>query len=227
MLYSDLCIAADVQIYESNINIFVGGLIRGVLDTRMKQQLLFASKEMLQNIQKFTKSNKRGKAVQLHFGFWGKHVKKGTITETIHSKEQAAKMFYFKTHHIWEHISQIIKKLYPQQYNRLLRIKHFWKCSYTYGLWHTLAYNYQLKSEHHIDTYDDKFGICVVIPIGVFKRGYFTLNEFNIDLNCKFGDIVVASSALYRHQNQDIVGERDSIILFNCMYLTEHADIMM
>jgi len=187
----------------------------------MKNCLKKAICTLLNRLSKLLKKNCRGEAIQFHFGYWGKRVKKGYITETVDSKAEVSKYFYLETIDIWMLITKLIQIKHPKQYERLMKVKQFWNCQYTWGLWHTLAYNFQLQSKRHIDDYDDLYGICIIIPIGEFTGGEIIFHDFNIEFECQFGDIFIGSSAQYYHSNKPIIGNRDSIVLFNCCYCTE------
>jgi hypothetical protein len=211
-----LLITHELVLTDSDTQKFVAHSVKSFLTVEEKIIFLRARKKLLASVPKVMKKNCRGKAIQLHFGFWGKRGRKRTLYKTADSRMRAVKLFFFETQRIWDKLTQFIEKNYPEQYTQLVKMKQYWNCPYTWSLWHTMAYNLRLQSTSHKDNFDDKEGICIIIPIGDFLGGDITLEEFDLDFQCQFGDIFVLSSALYLHKNQPIIkGSRDSMVLFN------------
>jgi len=214
-----LSISFELQLVDSVTTGLIAHFFKGVLTLYMKKILIEAKNKLFRSILHLMKKvNCRGEAIQLHLGFWGKHARKNTLYKTADSRTNAnaVKLFLFETQIIWDAITKLIEKKYPNHYSRLIKMKQYWNCPYTWGLWHALAYNVNLQSMCHQDFQDDKYGIAVIIPVGDFTGGELTLNQFDLDFQNEFGDIFVCSSALYLHENQPITsGERDSIVLFN------------
>lgn len=211
----DLSIPFEMIVREPS-GAFVGQLCQNVLTEEMKKILLDSTKKLFNNIAKRKKINSRGKAVQLHCGYWGKHTQTKQVYKTKDSRDLAWMVFHTETQTIWEKISNVIEQILPLEYERLQKIKRYWRFPFTWGLWHVLAYNIKLASEIHKDKFDYKDGICIIIPVGDFEGGDITINEFKLNFKCLFGDIFVLSSARYFHQNQEILrGYRNSIVLFN------------
>ena len=214
--FPDLSLQEDCYIYDRHNTQLVGCICKNVISEEQMSRLEVESEKLIRSAEKVHKSNCRGKAVQLHYGFWGKHSHTKNMYETKDSRNPASKLFHLHTRDIWTTISDIINLRLPDQYKHLQAIKERLGLPYTWGLWHTLAYNVGLSSESHIDTFDDKAGVAVIVPVGHFLGGDVQLNDFAISCRCNRRDIFIIWAALYTHQNSHVVdGDRNSIILFN------------
>lgn len=212
----DLSIPFEITIREPP-NRFVCQLFKNVLTPQMKDILIAASQKLFSCVEQEKKINSRGEGVQLHSGFWKKHSKTKKAYKTKDSRNRKAWMeFNSATSSVWIKISQVIQQHLPEYYERMVTMKRHWRFPFSWGLWQMLAYNVNMPSKIHKDTFDDKDGICIIIPVGDFLGGDITLNEFNLDFQCLFGDILALSSAKYIHSNQKVsFGYRNSIVLFN------------
>ena len=157
----------------------------------------------------------RGVGFQIHFGNWKKNCNK--YYEIKDSRFLAAKIFFLQTKFIWDLISDVIKRDFPEEWKQLQQKIKLDNLSYFFGIWECLAINYRFQSNPHIDTHDIKNGICVIIPIGNFTGGNINIHDFRISLAAKERGIVVLKSSYYLHSNDPVVGDRDSIVLFTAV----------
>lgn len=187
------------------------------LDDNMKSTLLTSSHKLL-NCHRNTKphSNKRGQAIQLHFGFWGKHSHHRMFYQTKDTRDPIAPWFIAVNNRLWTMIELAISTHLPEYYQYLQNRKSECKTAFTIGVWHTMAYNRGLQAARHVDSCDDPRAICIVIPLGDWTGGNFRLNEYNLELSSKFGDFIALDSANRVHEVMNVrTGWRDSIVLFN------------
>ena len=160
--------------------------------------------------------NSRGEAIMFHFGFWKKNSRINKIYEIKASKCFISKLFITETAIIWDLVSKLCKKYYPDIWDKYFKNILNLHLPYSFAIWTCVAINYLLRAEVHKDSYDSKNGICVIIPIGNFKGGNLILNEYNCSIEIKRKSIFMLNSQYVMHENEPFVGNRSSIVLFSC-----------
>ncbi|UZO25353.1 uncharacterized protein OCT59_017619 [Rhizophagus irregularis] len=85
----------------------------------------------------------------------------------------------------------------------------------TFGIFPTIAINFNVISNYHWDSNDDPNGLCFLVALGDFEGGELCFPQLQILVKLKPGQIVAFPSYLLLHGNLPIIrGIRFSIVYF-------------
>ncbi|KAL0484888.1 hypothetical protein AKO1_003657, partial [Acrasis kona] len=153
---------------------------------------------------------KNVKAVH-HIGSWRKYQKfvfTTSETKNEHSQkwlEQNDKSGLFST------ITDYVKKKMPHLFEA-------YKCANNneiskFAPFNCVAINYGTTSRH-MDEADPEFGHAFVVPFGEFSRAELILDNVLTGFDAEAGDLVHFDAANIYHYNQNVVGDRFSLVFF-------------
>ena len=84
-----------------------------------------------------------------------------------------------------------------------------------FGIFPTIAINFNVTSNYHWDDKDDPNGLCVLVALGDFEGGELCFPQLQIVVKLKPGQVVIFPSYLLLHGNLPITkGIRFSIVYF-------------
>jgi len=119
---------------------------------------------------------------------------------------------------LWNRLSDILGQVSPSTYRSFLRYplpknaERF--CTAWAGCVVNLGGQDPVQTEPHRDVKESIFGFSCVIPAGNYTGGGLILYDLKMIVELAPGDVFLFPDSLIHHANEDIVGDRSSIVAF-------------
>ncbi|PKY60598.1 hypothetical protein RhiirA4_412764 [Rhizophagus irregularis] len=112
-------------------------------------------------------------------------------------------------------VNRFVNKYYEHYYTKLSKLTMGPFVPRTFGIFPTIAINFNVISNYHWDSNDDPNGLCFLVALGDFEGGELCFPQLQILVKLKPGQIVAFPSYLLLHGNLPIIrGIRFSIVYF-------------
>jgi len=112
-------------------------------------------------------------------------------------------------------INIYIRDTYPSLYEKLKKIDLGSNVPKSFGIFPSVAINYNVISQFHRDLKDHPNTLCVVCPLGTFEGGQLVFPELNKIIHAKEGQGIAFRSHILVHGNLPVItGIRHSIVFF-------------
>jgi hypothetical protein len=112
-------------------------------------------------------------------------------------------------------VNRFVNKHYEHYYTKLSKLALGPFVPRAFGIFPTIAINFNVISNYHWDDKDDPNGLCVLVALGDFEGGELCFPQLQIVVKLKPGQVVVFPSCLLLHGNLPITkGIRFSIVFF-------------
>lgn len=120
-------------------------------------------------------------------------------------------------------INRFINEHYEHYYTKLSKLKLGPFVPRAFGIFPTIAINFNVISKYHWDDNDDPNGLCVLVALGDFEGGELCFPQLQIVVKLKPGQVVIFPSCLLLHGNLPITkGIRFSVVYFVHKHLFLH-----
>lgn len=112
-------------------------------------------------------------------------------------------------------ISRFVNQHYEHYYTKLSELTWGPFAPRSFGIFPTIALNFNVISNYHWDDNDDPNGLCFVVALGDFEGGELCFPQLEIIVELKSGQVVAFPSKLLLHGNLAITrGIRFSIVSY-------------
>ena len=112
-------------------------------------------------------------------------------------------------------VNKFVERYYEHYYAKLNKLTWGPFAPKPFGIFPTIAINFNVISKYHWDSNDNSDGLCFLIPLGDFEGGELVFPQLQIVVKLKPGQIVAFPSCLLLHGNLPITkGIRFSIVYF-------------
>jgi len=160
----------------------------------------------------------RGKYSTRHLTVWCAYAKRPFISRELKEDEEANMQFLNANLKLWNRLSDILGQISPSTYKQFLRyplpgqLKRF--CTAWAGCVVNLGDKDPVQTKPHRDVKESIFGFSCVVPAGNYTGGSLILYDLQMVIELCPGDIFMFPDSLIHHANEDISGERSSIVAF-------------
>ncbi|UZO15186.1 uncharacterized protein OCT59_006619 [Rhizophagus irregularis] len=104
-------------------------------------------------------------------------------------------------------VNRFVNKYYEHYYTKLSKLTIGPFVPRTFGIFPTIAINFNVISNYHWDSNDDPNGLCFLVALGDFEGGELCFPQLQILVKLKPGQIVAFPSYLLLHGNLPIIRE--------------------
>ncbi len=112
-------------------------------------------------------------------------------------------------------VNRFVKQCYEHYYTKLSKLVWGPFAPKSFGVFPTIAINFNIISNYHWDSNDDPNGLCFLVALGDFKGGELCFPQLQIVVKLIPGQVVAFPSRLLLHGNLPIIkGIRFSIVFF-------------
>ncbi|CAG8446556.1 10837_t:CDS:10 [Acaulospora colombiana] len=112
-------------------------------------------------------------------------------------------------------VNKYLETTYPVLYSKMKKLDLGPNVPNSFGVFPTVAVNYNIICQFHRDMKDHRNSLCVVCPLGKFKGGELVFPELKLVVHVKQGQAVAFRSNLLIHGNLPIVaGTRHSVVFY-------------
>lgn len=160
----------------------------------------------------------RGTYSTRHLTVWCAYAKKPFISRELREDEEANVDFLNANLKLWNKLSDILGQISPSTYKQFLRyplpkgLKRF--CTAWAGCVVNLGDKDPVQTKPHRDVKESIFGFSCVVPAGNYTGGALILYDLEMVIELNPGDVFMFPDSLIHHANEDITGERSSIVAF-------------
>lgn len=198
-----------------------GGLIAhrtSLNDSAMVDQLTQSLKALPRRTNHKFRGIDRGKYSTRHLTVWCPYAKKPFVSRELKEDEEANLEFLNSNVQLWNRLSDILGQISPSTYRQFLRyplpkdLKRF--CTAWAGCVVNLGDKDPVQTKPHRDVKESIFGFSCVVPAGNYTGGALILYDLGMVIELAPGDVFMFPDSLVHHANEDISGERSSIVAF-------------
>jgi hypothetical protein len=112
-------------------------------------------------------------------------------------------------------VNRFVNRYYEHYYQKLSKLNLGPFAPRAFGIFPTIAINFNVISNYHWDNNDDPNGLCVLVALGDFEGGELCFPQLQIVVKLRPNQVVVFPSCLLLHGNLPITkGIRFSIVYF-------------
>ena len=134
-------------------------------------------------------------------------------------KDEAANLDFLNANEkLWIRLSDILRQISPSTYKQFLRYPLPKDLRRFYTAWAGCVVNLgdkdPVQTKPHRDVKESIFGFSCVVPAGNYTGGALILYDLEMVLELAPGDVFMFLDSLIHHANEDISGERSSIVTF-------------
>ena len=160
----------------------------------------------------------RGGYSTRHLTVWCAYAKKPFVSRELRQDEAANLEFLNANEKLWVRLSDILGEISPSMYKQFLRyplpkeLRRF--CTAWAGCVVNLGDKDPVQTKPHRDVKESIFGFSCMVPAGNYSGGALILYDLEMVLELAPGDVFMFPDSLIHHANEDISGERSSIVAF-------------
>jgi len=121
-----------------------------------------------------------------------------------------AKQWAQENSKLWLHLSNILHRYLPSLYDIYMQLPLITR---SFGAFPMCVLNLDFACKRHKDQKDFRNGLCFDIPFGDWIGGNIILEEVNIEVKVKPGDLFIFDSSHIHHWIEKYEGRRNSVIL--------------
>ena len=112
-------------------------------------------------------------------------------------------------------IDNYFKNTYPSLYDKMKILDLGPNVPKSFGIFPTVAINYNAICAFHWDPNDHPNSLCVVCPLGLFEGGQLVFPELKLIIHIKQGQAIAFRSHFLVHGNSPVItGNRHSVVFF-------------
>jgi hypothetical protein len=198
-----------------------GGLIAfrsSLNDSNILNTLTASLKELPSRTNHKFRGIDRGPYSTRHFCVWSPYAKAPFVSRELEEDGQAGLDFLTKNTRLWNKMSDILGQISPDSYRRFLRyplpkgLRRF--CTAWAGCVVNLGGKDPVQTKPHRDVKESIFGFSCVVPAGNYSGGALILYDLRMIVELTPGDMFFFPDSLIHHSNEDIIGDRSSIVAF-------------
>ena len=198
-----------------------GGLIAyrtSLNDSAMVDQLTESLKALPRRTNHKFRGIDRGKYSTRHLTVWCAYAQTPFVSRELKEDEAANLEFLNANVKLWNRLSDILGQISPSTYKQFLRyplpkdLKRV--CTAWAGCVVNLGDKDPVQTKPHRDVKESIFGFSCVVPAGNYTGGALILYDLEMVIELVPGDIFMFPDSLIHHANEDISGERSSIVAF-------------
>jgi hypothetical protein len=168
-----------------------------------------------------SKSNKRGVSNVSFYTTWSAYrlgAEPAFSSDFEKHRDQGERVVKM-TRSLWQEVSRYMRVLCPGQYNELARPELPQGTERLAGVWAGFGVNagseaVPVRTKPHRDYKSVFFGKSCLYPFGDFEGGDVILWELRAVLELKAGDVFLFEDHLLTHSNEEVTGERHSLVAF-------------
>jgi predicted 2-oxoglutarate/Fe(II)-dependent dioxygenase YbiX len=160
----------------------------------------------------------RGSYSTRHYCTWSPYSKRPFVSKELQEDGEAGLEFLKANTGLWKRLSNILGQISPGTYRQFLRYPlpknspRF--CSAWAGCVVNLGDKDPVQTKLHRDVKESKFGFSCVVPAGNYIGGALILYDLRLVIELTPGEVFLFPDSLIHHANEDISGERSSIVAF-------------
>ena len=160
----------------------------------------------------------RGSYSTRHYCVWSPYSKQPFISRELKEDGQAGLDFLEANQRLWQRISDILAQISPCTYRRFLRyplpnkLKRF--CTAFAGCVVNLGDKDPVQTKPHRDVKESIYGFSCVVPAGDYTGGGVILYDLKLVVDLRPGEVLFFPDSLIHHANEEVVGDRSSIVAF-------------
>ena len=160
----------------------------------------------------------RGSYSTRHYCTWSPYSKRPFISKELQEDGEAGLEFLKLNTMLWKKLSNILGQISPGTYRQFLQYPlpknspRF--CTAWAGCVVNLGDKDPVQTKPHRDVKESKFGFSCVVPAGNYIGGALILYDLRLVIELCPGEVFLFPDSLIHHANEDISGERSSIVAF-------------
>ena len=160
----------------------------------------------------------RGQYSIRHYCTWSPYSKTPFISEDLKKDGPAGLEFLKANQCLWNELSDILGGIAPSVYKSFLRYPlpkdtpRF--CTAWAGCVVNLGDQDPVQTRPHKDRKESKYGLSCIVPVGDYTGGALICYELGLIIDLEPGSCFFFPDAIITHSNEDVVGERSSIVAF-------------
>lgn len=161
-------------------------------------------------ISKNSREKKESKMISFHVGYWRPYNQK--IIMAADTKTEAFQEWHTANAKLFALVDEWFTTTFPgvaEEYKKAQL-----PGSSFFGAFHMCAININADTKFHRDKGDVEWGLCIVIPFGPYTDGYISFPELGLQVYLAPGDTIAFRSARLLHGNMQVIGNRNSLVLF-------------
>jgi hypothetical protein len=198
-----------------------GGLLAyrtSLHDNDILNTLTKSLKELPPNTNHSFRGVKRGPIDVRHYCVWSAYSKKPFVSRELREDGKAGLAFLKKNQKLWDRLSDILGQISPATYRQFLRyplpkpLERF--CTAWAGCVVNLGNKDPVQCKPHRDVKESILGFSCVVPAGNYNGGALILYDLEMIIELGPGDVFMFPDSLIHHANEDVTGERSSVVAF-------------
>ena len=160
----------------------------------------------------------RGKYSTRHYCVWCPYQKRPYVSRELKADGEAGLAFLKSNKRLWNRISDMLGQISPGTYRRFLRyplpdqLERF--CTAFAGCVVNLGGQDPVQTAPHRDVKESIYGYSCVVPAGDYSGGALILYDLKLIVELGPGDVIFFPDSLIHHANEDVQGNRSSIVAF-------------
>lgn len=183
----------------------------------MMQSLELSSLYLLNHSKGQTQHQSRTAVKSMHYGYWNLYSPEGKVFMTKNTKEAGMQMndWIQKNDQVLAYVECMFKQLFPKQHEEALDTPTKYR---PFKMWTTIAINVNTNTgmSLHKDKRDWQSGYCAVIPFGTYQGGEVYFPELGVTIMQMNTGVLFFKSRQLLHGVKPFIGNRGSLVLFNC-----------
>jgi hypothetical protein len=155
-----------------------------------------------------------------HFcSFTGNNIEPFTTANTVASHSQdhqtCVRNLIQGLQQLSDAVNGYFRDTYPTLYAKMMKLDLGPNVPKSFGVFPSVAINYNVISQFHLDLKDHSNSLCVVCPLGSFEGGQLVFPELKLTIHAKQGQAIAFRSHILVHGNLPIIaGIRHSVVFF-------------
>ena len=197
-----------------------GGLLayRGSLqDADILETLTTSLRELPKRTNLKFRGIDRGSYSTRHYCTWSPYAKKPFVSKELVEDGDPGLLFLGANLKLWNRLSSILAQVSPSVYKQFIRYplpdeQRF--CTAWAGCVVNLGLQDPVQTAPHRDVKESIFGFSCVVTAGNYSGGSLILYDLQMVIELLPGDVFLFPDSLIHHANEDVSGERSSIVAF-------------
>jgi hypothetical protein len=160
----------------------------------------------------------RGTYSTRHYCVWSPYQRTPFVSKELQQDGEAGLSFLDSNRRLWKRISDILGQISPGTYRRFLRyplprkLKRF--CTAFAGCVVNLGDQDPVQTAPHRDVKESIYGYSCIVPAGDYSGGALILFDLKLVVELGPGDVFFFPDSLIHHANEEVRGNRSSIVAF-------------